>query len=156
MTNAEDWVNRLAAVPDRLARAVAGQSEAALSQVSASSGWSARYIFAHIRASDDIVAYRYYGMLVRDNPPLPAYDEHRWADLAGYVDADFQASLQAFALRRAELVGVLRRMGADDWQRVGTHETRGEVSMLNELIYQVEHEEEHCGEVEMLYLETGA
>ncbi|MFN8484138.1 MAG: DinB family protein [Anaerolineae bacterium] len=149
--NAQEWVNRLAMVPDRIARAVAGQSEAALRQVAASGGWSAADILAHVRASDDIMAYRYYGMLVRDNPPLPAYDEHRWADVAGYVAADFPSSLHVFAMRRAELVSVLRRLAPDDWQRAGVHETRGTVSMLHELIYQVEHEEEHCGEMETLF-----
>ncbi len=146
--NAQDWVDRLAAIPDRIARAVAGQSDTALRQVPASGVWSAAYIFAHVRASDDIMAYRLYAVLVRDDPPLPAYDEDRWADVAGYVDADFQTSWQGFALRRAELVHTLRRVADDDWQRAGVHEIRGRETLLDMLIYQVDHEEEHCAELD--------
>jgi hypothetical protein len=40
----------------------------------------------------------------RDQPPLAAYDDRRWVELAGYAQVDFQTSLQAFSLRRAELV----------------------------------------------------
>ncbi|MFN8499122.1 MAG: DinB family protein [Anaerolineae bacterium] len=138
--NTDHWVNRLAAIPDRIARAVAGESEAALRRAPDSGGWSAAEIFAHVRASDDIQSFRLYALLVRNHSPLPAYDEIPWAVVAGYADADINASLHAFAVHRAEVVGALRRLTIADWGRVGMHEQRGEVSLLHELIYQVEHE----------------
>ncbi|MFN8473528.1 MAG: DinB family protein [Anaerolineae bacterium] len=151
--NAQDWVDRLANIPNRITRAVAGQSDAALREPTRDIdiGWSAAEIFAHVRASDDIMAYRLYAVLVRDDPPLPGFDEHHWAEVAGYADADFQASLQTFASRRAELIHTLRRVVDDDWQRAGMHEIRGRETLLDALIYQVEHEEEHSGELEMLF-----
>lgn len=149
--NTEDWVNRLASIPDWVARAVGGRSDAALHETPQGGAWSAADIFAHVRASDDIMAFRLFALLVRNHSPLPAYDERQWAAIAGYVDADFHSSLNVFALRRAEVVKVLRAIAKDDWQRVGVHETRSEVTLLHELMYQVEHEEEHCRELEMLY-----
>jgi hypothetical protein len=82
-------------------------------------------------------------ILVRDQPPLAAYDDRRWAEVAGYAQADFQTSLQAFTLRRAELVSILRSIAPEEWQRIGVHEAHGPVSLLDVITTLVEHEE-HC------------
>jgi hypothetical protein len=91
-----------------------------------------------------------YALLVRDDPPLAAYDDRRWAEVAGYEQADFQSSLAAFTLRRAELVALLRRITPADWQRTGLHEAHGLISVLQVVTHLVEHEEEHCAQLEAL------
>lgn len=146
----DDLLARLAGIPGRVASAVAGWSESQLRAPSASGEWSAAAIFAHMRAADDIVAPRAFMILTRDQAPLAAYDERRWAEVVGYAQADFQTSLQAFTLRRAELVGVLRRAVSEDWQRTGIHEVRGSLSLLEVVAGLVEHEEEHCAQLAAL------
>ena len=81
--DADALLARLAAIPDRIARAVAGWSEAELRAAPTAGEWSAVDILAHLRASADIMTPRIYMVLVRDRPPLPAYDERRWAQIAG-------------------------------------------------------------------------
>lgn len=147
-TRIDDLLVRLAGIPARVASAVAGRSETLLHRLSATDGWSAAEIFAHMRASDDIMTPRVFMILVRDQPPLAAFDERRWAEVAGYTLADFQTSLQAFTLRRAELVSMLHRIGAEEWRRVGVHEARGPISLLDVITTLVEHEEEHCAQLE--------
>ena len=146
----DDLLARLAGIPGRVASAVAGWSEDQLRAPSADGEWSAAVIFAHMRASDDILAPRAYMILTRDQPSLAAYDERRWAEVVGYAQADFQTSLQVFALRRAELVGTLRRAAPEDWLRTGIHEVRGPLSLLQVVTGVVEHEEEHCAQLETL------
>jgi hypothetical protein len=143
-------LDQLASIPARITRAVADWTEADLHAKSGGDEWSAAAIFAHLRASDDIIAPRVYTMLVRDNPPLPAYDDRRWAELAGYEQADFQTSLTLFTLRRAELVAMLGRIAPADWQRTGLHETHGSLSILQIVTHLVEHEEEHCIQIEAI------
>lgn len=143
-------LNRLAATPARLSSALNELDEAALHSSPSQDGWSAAAILAHLRASDDILAHRLYAILVRDNPPLIALDERRWAEVAGYAQADPQASLRTFALRRAELVAMLRRAPADAWQRTAIHEERGAFTLLAAVTHLVRHEEEHCVQVEAL------
>ncbi|MGH2498281.1 MAG: DinB family protein, partial [Ktedonobacteraceae bacterium] len=135
---------RLSDVPLRIAHAVEGYNESSLHETTSEGEWSAADIFAHIRASDAIVAYRVYALLTRDNPTLPAYDERRWAEVARYAQADFRSSLALYALHRAELVNMLRHTNLDNWQCVGLHEARGPVSLLDIVTSLVEHEEEHC------------
>lgn len=147
----ENLLRRLSDVPMRIARAVAQLSEADKQMALSSREWSAAEILAHLRAADDIVAYRLHAILVRDNPPLPAYDERRWAETAGYVQADFESSLKTYTLRRIELVKMLRGVPMDDWKRCGDHEAKGTMSLLDVATSLVEHEEEHCRQLETTY-----
>ena len=97
------------------------------------------------------MAYRIYVILVRDNPALSAYDERRWAEIAGYALADFESSLKTYTLRRTELVKMLSRVALDDWKRFGVHEVKGTISLLDVATSLVEHEEEHCLQLEATY-----
>jgi len=147
-TRIDDLLARLAEIPARVAVAVSGWSEAQLRAPSADGDWSAADMFAHMRASDEILAPRASMILVRQRPPLAAYDERRWAEVAGYAQADFADSLQAYTLRRAELVRMLRGIAPADWQRTGVHEARGPLSLLEVISTLVDHEEEHCAQLE--------
>src|SRR5579871_1602054 len=148
----DDLLARLAANPGRVASAVTGWSEEQLNAPSADGGWSVAQIFAHMRAADDIWTPRIFMVLVRDQPLLAGFDERRWEEVAGYAQVDFQLSLQTFTLRRAELVSALRRATPQDWQRMGTHEARGQLSLREVVIGLLEHEEEHCAQLEALRL----
>jgi hypothetical protein len=145
-----DMLARMAATPTRIAAACGARTEAQLRAAPTENEWSAAEILAHLRAADDILAYRAYMMLVRDNPPLPVFDERRWAAVAGYAQLDPHESLRAFTLRRTELLAMLRAAAPDDWQRTGVHEQRGAVTILDMLRVLVEHEEEHCAQLEAI------
>ena len=145
-----DLLNRLAAVPARIGRAVARLSDTDKHLASSNGEWSAAQILAHLRASDDILAHRLYAILARDNPLLPAYDERRWAEIAGYPQVDIELSLNVFTLRRAELVTMFRQVAVEDWQRLGNHEIKGAVSLFQVATALLEHEEEHCVQLEVL------
>lgn len=144
----EAVLERLANVPARISHAIEGLTDAQLHRATASGEWSPAEILAHLRASDDIVAYRLYAILARDNPPLLAYDERRWAQISAYAQADFELSLQAFTLRRAELLRMLRQAVPTDWERTGTHEVKGSLSLFQVATVLAEHEEEHCLQLE--------
>lgn len=146
----DELLFRLSDVPLRIARAVEGYNETELHATSVKGEWSATDILAHIRASDAIVAYRAYVLLIRDNPALQAYDERLWAEIALYAQVNFRASLALYALQRAELVNMLRHTNLESWQRIGLHEVRGPVSLLDVVTSLVEHEEEHCAQLEVL------
>jgi hypothetical protein len=43
---------------------------------------------------------------------------------------------------------MLGRIASEDWRRIGLHEVCGPVSLLNVITTLVEHEEEHCAQLE--------
>jgi hypothetical protein len=143
-------LERLFGIPERIAAVVGGWDATQLRRPGPEDGWSAAEILAHIRASDDILAPRIYAILTRDNPPLPAYDERRWAEIAGYANARFAPSLTTFRLRRQELVSTLGRIAPADWGRIGTHEEHGPITLQAVAEHLVAHEEEHCAQLRAL------
>jgi hypothetical protein len=100
------------------------------------------------------MSYRFYAMLARENPPLPAFDDRTWAAVAGYAAMDFHEALAGFAVRRAELVRLLRRVPPEGWQRSGTHEVAGVITPASVLASLADHEEEHCAQLETLWSRT--
>jgi hypothetical protein len=146
-------LSRLEQIPARIERITTGRNQAVLSQAPADSEWSVAEIFAHIRASDDIIAYRAYAVLVRDAPSLLAYDDRRWSEITKYVQADIHTSLTLFALKRRELVTMLHSIEVMDWGRMGTHEVMGPISLWDLMARMVEHEEEHCAQIEAIFRE---
>ena len=49
---------------------------------------------------------------------------------------------------------MLRRIALDDWDRVGIHEARGTITLLDVIGTLVEHEEEHCDQLEAIRSST--
>ena len=143
-----ELLNRLAATPMKIVRLVAGLTAQQLQTAPASGGWAPREILAHLRASDDILTSRIQMLLTRDNPPIYAFDERRWAELAGYASHNFHTSLTLFTLRRDEIIKILEQLPAEAWERIGTHELNGPFSLTSLLEKIARHEEEHCIQLE--------
>jgi len=154
MSNFQEHINtlitRLSATPTRIAHRTTGWNREQLQTSPAHTAWAAQDILAHLRAADDIVTPRIYMVLTRENPSLSAYDERRWAEIARYARQDFAISLDLFTLRRAEVVMVLQNLDSEAWERIGIHEVLGSVSLLEIVQGLVEHEEEHCTQLEAI------
>ncbi len=107
----DDLLARLAGIPARVAAAVAGWSEARL-RAPSGDGWSAAEIFAHMRASDDILAARVPMLLTRDFAPLGGGG---WLCPGGFPA--LVASLRAAAGRTGQYAaaGRARRLAADGY-----------------------------------------
>lgn len=112
--------------------------------------WSPADILAHLRAADDIQSVRAYMILARDEPPLPAFDERAWAEVAGYLTLHPRASLDLYFRRRIELAHMLRSVAPADFERVGIHETLGRLTLQAVLENLASHEEEHVGQLEAM------
>ncbi|HUP27735.1 MAG TPA: DinB family protein [Chloroflexia bacterium] len=145
----EDLLGRLAASPGRFASVLSRLDDAALAQT-AGNDWSAAQVFAHVRAANDILEQRIYYVLVRDNTPLLAYDDRVWAEVARYANLPVTESLNTMKQRRKELVHMLRGISQGDWQRTGTHEVRGPMTVFELASYVANHDEEHIAQLEAL------
>lgn len=111
-------------------------------------GWSAVATLAHLRASDDILTPRLMQIAVRDEPFLASLDERRWQEVAGYAELPAQQLVDGFRARREELLFALGRLPLSSWQRTGTHEDRGRVTLLELAQGLAEHELEHVEQIE--------
>ena len=143
-------LGRLGAMPVRLDGLIRDHPDPAAWQRTVDDGWSAAQIVAHLRASDEILTPRIYQMLVRDDPPLPAFDERRWAEVAGYDALPVDVHFARMALRRYELLQLLRGLEPAAWARAGEHEEHGRVTIFALAAHIAGHEEEHLAQLEQV------
>jgi hypothetical protein len=144
----ETLISRLASAPARFAAALSRLEDADSVMGGSAEEWSPADVLAHVRASQDILEPRILQILVRDNPPLVAFDDRRWEDVARYASLPIIDSLEAMSLRRSELVRALRTIPEADWQRTGTHEINGPQSVLQIAQHIANHEDEHIAQIE--------
>lgn len=146
----ENLLDRMAAVPGRVAAAVAGWSETQFRARPAPDEWSAAEVLAHLRVADEMLTSRAYLILACDNPPITANDGGRWNAISGYAEQDVPTLLAHYAARRADVVTVLRRATLEDWRRTGVHSMRGTVTLFHQVKFLVDHDREHCEQLEAI------
>lgn len=112
--------------------------------------WSAVEVVRHLRAADAIIGPRIYHILIRERPPLPAFDERAWGEYLATAATPLSEQLDEFQIRRAELVRVLMNLSEADWSREGEHEVRGKMSLSAVCLDLAAHEDEHCRQIEDL------
>jgi hypothetical protein len=136
--------------PGQVSRIFSMLTDARLREPLAPDEWSPAEVLAHLRAEDDIQSIRAYMILARDEPPLPAFDERVWAEVAGYLTLHPRASLDIYFRRRIELAHMLRGTAPKDFDRAGMHETLGRLTLQALLENLAEHEEEHVAQLEAM------
>jgi signal transduction histidine kinase len=140
-------IDKLAVAPARIAALLSRLEDADSVDNSEDGDWSPQRVFAHLRAANAILEPRIYFVLVRDNPPLVGYDDTRWLEVARYVSLPITESLESMRLRRSELVHMLRHISLEEWDRTGTHEVRGPMTVLEIAQQIIEHEEDHLDQI---------
>ncbi len=144
-----EYLRLIEETPGRVPASTSWLDDALLAQAPGGRGWSAAQVLAHIRGCDEVWSYSIYAMLVEKEPVLAAVDARRWAEVAGYETMGFHEALQTFALKRAELVRVLRGLPQEAWGRTANIGGRAH-SVFSQLRRMGKHEVEHCGQIEEL------
>lgn len=151
LSEIQKYLRLLEGTPWRIATCTAGLKEAQLRRSSGKGEWSAVQILAHLRACDDVWSHSIYAMLVQDNPRLPLLHPRQWAKVMPYVHLDFGLSLQAFTLKRRELLHVLDDLPEEGWARTAVIGNRTH-SVFSQARRMALHEVEHCEQIESLMI----
>lgn len=147
----QKYLSLLEETPRRIAACTAGLTEAQLSRPPGKGEWPAVTILAHLRACDDVWSYSIYAMLAQDNPLLASIHPRQWAKVTPYAGLDFGPSLQAFALKRQELLQVLSDLPEEKWARTAAISGRT-YSVFGQARRLVLHEVGHCEQIESLII----
>ena len=144
----EKVLSRLAAGPGRFAALLSSLEDADSVESGNEVEWAPAKVFAHLRAANAILEPRIMFVLVRDNPPLVGYDDARWLEVGRFESMPVTESLESMRLHRSELLRALRGIAREDWERTGTHEVRGPMTVL-EIAQQIaEQEDDHIAQIE--------
>jgi len=109
----------LAATPESVAALCA---QAGAGRAAAPGEWSAADVVGHLVDAEVAVSFRCRLALTADEPAYPGYDEKRWAALP---KPPLDELVATFRHLRAYNVHLLRRLSAEDMQRVAVHSEQG-------------------------------
>jgi uncharacterized damage-inducible protein DinB len=135
----EDFV----ACSGRLRNAVAGLSPEDLTARPGPGDWSILELVIHLTDSDYIAIDRMKRMLTEDNPPLLYADETAYVRCLATHEQSLEDALILFEVGRRQFARVLRALPGAAFERRGTHNRRGVVTVGDSVKNYIEHVDYH-------------
>jgi hypothetical protein len=142
-----EQLDRLAAGPETVGAAIAGQSGAVLGRRPDAKNWAPAEVVCHLRDTEEFFMLRFQAVLAMDEPRLLAADPDRWAEERQYLRNDAGAALGAFRARRTESLALLRGLAPAQWERGGIHPTRGRMTIADLVRLMVWHDDNHLEQI---------
>ena len=152
-TEVKEVLQLLEATPGRLKSITRNLERPRLNYKFESEPWSINDILAHLRACSDVWGKSIIAMIEQDHPTMRYVSPRTWIRKTDYLTLEFHSSLQAFTGQREGLLRSLKMLKPQGWSRGATFTatTRGrEHTVLSYARRIVEHEVEHCAQIEGL------
>jgi hypothetical protein len=108
---------------------IRGVAETILRQPEIPGKWSVLQVIQHLADSDLVMGYRMRMILTQDRPPLPGYDQDRWARELQYDRVPLTLALHQLRALRAANLHLWNSLTPPQLQRVGLHAERGPESI---------------------------
>ena len=129
--------------PAKVRAAVAGLTRDELTARPGPGEWSILEVVVHLSDSDCISIDRMKRMLSEDNPPLLYADETAYVDRLYTHDQDLEDAIVLMEVGRRQWARVLRKLPPEAFDRHGTHNKRGRVTVGGMVPLYVKHIDDH-------------
>lgn len=144
----DELVATLASMPDQVAEtlrsagadAVAGT---ALPSEDADAAWNAPQVLGHLCDSARYWGARFARIVYEEEPMLPGVDQDAVMLAFGHRYRTPDELLATYRLASAGNIALLSILPAEAWDRVGTHEERGRMTLREMVEVQADHEQIH-------------
>lgn len=144
---ARDLIDQYEAGADKVAQAIRGLTREDLLCVpdpAANVGrWSIQQVVIHCMDSELVSVDRLKRMIAEDNPTLMGYDENKFVANLFYDEQPAEDAATLVALARKTFAPVLRKLPPAAFERAGTHNERGQITVGSYLKAVVEHLDHH-------------
>ena len=139
----KQWIDDLVACSSRVRQAVAGLSREDLIARPGPGKWSILEVVIHLADSDAIAIDRMKRILTEDNPPLLYADETAYVDRLFSHDQSLEDALTLIEVGRRQFGQVLYRLPEEAFERRGTHNRRGPVTLASMVKGYTDHVDHH-------------
>ena len=112
--------------------------------------WGAAQVLAHMAATEQFWLERLNLLLRQTDPLLRAPSGEIGARQDALMNGTVADNLAAFNQVRGETISLLMGFSLRDWDKSGTHETRGEMSIADVVDMMVDHDAEHLEQLRAL------
>ncbi len=148
MTTPDQLIETYLTGAQSLRRAVAGMSHEQLVARPVPGKWSTLEVVCHLSDFEPIFADRMKRVIAEDRPQLLGADEKRFAAALAYHQRDLEEELVLVERTRSQMARILRALPAEAWQRVGTHNERGPLTLERLLATAANHIPHHVRFIE--------
>ncbi|MBI1225483.1 MAG: putative metal-dependent hydrolase [Bacteroidetes bacterium] len=144
------WIEAIAALPQRLEKALEGISETQLDTPYRPGGWTVRQVVHHLADSHMNAYCRLHLALTEDAPIIKPYEEGEWAKLPDSMLPVIH-SLEILKGMHFRWVYLLQNMSEADFQRTYVHPAYGKIYSMDVMtaLY-AWHGEHHLGHVNLI------
>lgn len=139
----QEMIDRYAVGAERLRQALEGLPESDYRQRIPPGAWSIQELVIHVVDSDAVGIDRMKRVIAEDRPPLLAFDESLFIARLHPHRQSLEDAITLLEAGRRQMVRILGSLAADDFQRVGMHSERGEVTLAELVVGFTEHLEHH-------------
>jgi hypothetical protein len=105
--------------------------------------WSIQQVVIHCMDSDLVSIDRLKRMIAEDNPTLIGYDENKFATNLFYDEQPAEDAVKVVELARRTFAHVLRKLPPAAFERAGTHNERGKITVGGYLKAAADHLDHH-------------
>lgn len=105
--------------------------------------WCIDEVLHHLADAEIVYANRYRRILSEEDPPVPGFDQDRWARVLRYETRDPALAVRLFGQARATNLELLRSLDASEWTRTGRHERRGREALSRVVELAAAHDRVH-------------
>lgn len=119
-----------------------------LSRIPKEGEWSAAYLIHHMADADMHFATRFLHILTVNKPAIVSFDEDVYPDRLKYASRDAHDSLASIIGLHKVIANILSLVDDSDWNRVGIHSEKGEVSLAEVLTLANNHTKSHVEQLQ--------
>jgi uncharacterized damage-inducible protein DinB len=105
--------------------------------------WSIQQVVIHVADCEQVYADRMKWAISEENPPLPGFDQEKWAAALHYHEQSAEIATKIVELTRMQMSAILRKLPESALNRAGQHSERGAVKVVDLVRYMVEHLDHH-------------
>ncbi|MGH7509627.1 MAG: DinB family protein [Gemmatimonadales bacterium] len=133
-----------------LAERTHGLDESVLRQPEAAGKWSVIEVVQHLADTELVYGFRMRMVLTEDLPPLPGFDQDRWARDFRYREVQLEIALWQLRGVRIPNLRLWRSLSPQQLERVGLHSERGPESAGQILRLMAAHDLVHRRQIERI------
>jgi hypothetical protein len=119
-------------------------------------GWTPLEIVCHLRDFDLIFYERARQTLEHDQPQFKAYDIHTLATENAYSIQKMESVYGELRESRHRLIAFFKGLTDQEWRRTGIHPSRGELTMMQQLILVGTHDADHLEQITRVAFNQGS
>ncbi len=154
-TQRKELIDKMRQLPDQIEAAVRGLDDQKLDTPYGPGKWTPRQVVHHLADSHMNALVRMKLVLTEDKPALKGYNQDDWAKFEDASKLSIAPSLVIIRGLHERLVHMLEHTKEADFQRLGVHSERGNITLDDLVLTYGRHGEKHCGQINGLRAAKG-